>query len=237
MTPRRRLGALLLAPVLLAAGARASAAAPFRLLAPAPGDELAAGSLAPVEWQGAPAEAEEWEAFLSLDGGRTYPLRVTPHLDVSIRRFTFRVPPIPTRQARLMLRFGDERRETELETASRFAIVPGTSWWSPDMATALSRGERPRPRDPGVVVWVEGSRDGGGLRQVAAGEQACSVRSVEPARLPWIPLVAPPRDGAGGLAAALPPAFRTAVPVDLQPEPPSPPVRTSVRVLTGRRNE
>jgi hypothetical protein len=49
---------------------------------------LTAGSLAAVEW----------EAFLSLDGGRTYPVRITPHLDLSIRRrFHFQVPAFPTR--------------------------------------------------------------------------------------------------------------------------------------------
>jgi hypothetical protein len=52
-----------------------------RLVSPAGGSELVAGSEAVLEG----------EAFLSVDGGRT-PLRVTPHLDISIRRFTFRVP-------------------------------------------------------------------------------------------------------------------------------------------------
>jgi hypothetical protein len=137
-----------------------------------------------------------------------------------------------------MLRFGDERRETELETVPRFAIVPATSWWSPDMAISLSRGERPRPRDPGVVVWVEGSRDGGGLRHVAAHEESNSLHSVAPGRLPWIPLVAPPRHRDGGADSALDRAFLAPAPARLEtPSAALPPVRPSIRLLTGRRNE
>jgi hypothetical protein len=193
MNVRFRPGLVLVPLVLWLVDARPSQAAPPRLLAPKAGAELIAGSLASVEWEGAPARAEEWEAFLSLDGGRTYPLRITPHLDLSLRRFTFRVPQVLTREARVMLRFGDERRETEYETPQRFAIVPGRGTWSPPAALALARGERPRPRDAGVVVWVEGSRDGGGLREVAATAAPLSLRSVEPSRLPWMPLLGPVR--------------------------------------------
>src|SRR5688572_13664597 len=117
MNLRRRIGRFLLLLPLITAGiagaAHAAIAGSPRLVAPVPGRELAAGSLAVVEWEGQPPieAAEEWEAFLSLDGGRTHPLRITPHLDLSIRRFTFRVPAFPTREARFLLRFGDERHE------------------------------------------------------------------------------------------------------------------------------
>ena len=40
--------------------------------------------------------AEEWEAFLSFDGGATYPVRITPHLDLELRRVRWQVPAIPT---------------------------------------------------------------------------------------------------------------------------------------------
>jgi hypothetical protein len=148
---------------------------PVRLVAPQAGATLAGGSMAELEW--APGtgfssvpRVEEWEAFLSLDGGATYPLRITPHLDQDLRRVRFRVPPIPTADARILLRFGDERRETAVELPGRFAIAG-----SPILESAFtfprraaSAGEPALPGQAGVVAWVEGSRRGGGLRQVVA---------------------------------------------------------------------
>src|SRR5262245_26910998 len=100
------------------------ATAPVRLVAPQAGATLAAGSSSELEW--APLSplqgVEEWEAFLSLDGGETYPLRITPHLDRDLRRVRWQVPGIPTSQARLLLRFGDEHREAYLELPQRFSI-------------------------------------------------------------------------------------------------------------------
>ncbi|HEV8580295.1 MAG TPA: hypothetical protein VGX68_14605 [Thermoanaerobaculia bacterium] len=236
MNPLRRAGRLL---VVLALLPTAAASAGPRLLAPQAGAELRAGSLAAVAWEDPPAGAEEWEAFLSLDGGRTYPLRITPHLDLGLRRFTFQVPPLPTHEARLLLRFGDERREVEFEAAQRFAITPGVASWPAGMGIALSRGERPRPLDSGVVVWTEGGRDGGGLREVAAEQEETSFRTVETARLPWIPLVWPPRHRAGLTAPSVP--SRTAwTPLSawLETELRSSPLaRPSARLLTGRLNE
>lgn len=179
------------------AGASPLAAAPrAHLLAPADGAELVAGSVAVVEWEEAPPGAEEWEAFLSLDGGETYPLRVTPHLNLSIRRFAFQVPPLPTRSARVLLRFGDERREVEVETPQRFSILAGPSSWSPTQRIALSRGEKARPGEEGVVFWVHGARDGSGLRQVAAVPISLSLHSVEEPSLLLLPLFWPARERA-----------------------------------------
>jgi hypothetical protein len=140
---------------------------------------LAAGSTAEIEW--APAagfaelpKSEEWEAFLSVDGGATYPVRITPHLDSDLRRFRFQVPPIPTANARLLLRFGDERRETAVELPERFAItaapVVGPEEILPRSRMAFAVGEPALPGHAGVVSWVEGSRRGGGLRQVVVAE-------------------------------------------------------------------
>ena len=236
MNPLRCAGRLVV-PLALLTAATASAAP--RLLAPRAGAELRAGSLAAVAWENPPAGVEEWEAFLSLDGGRTYPLRITPHLDLGVRRFTFRVPPLPTRQARLLLRFGDERRELEVEAEPRFSIVPGGAFWPADMGIALSRGERPRPLDAGVVIWTEGDRDGGGLRHVAAKQGGASFRSVERSRLPWIPLVGPPRSADGRIAPAMVSrASEKQLAERLEASSlPSPPVRLSARLLTGRLNE
>lgn len=202
MTPLGRILGLLLLPLLAGGGSPAFAKAPAskapayaRLVAPAAGAELEAGSLATVQWEGLalPERAEEWEAFLSVDGGESYPLRITPHLDLSIRRFDFRVPRFPTREARLLLRFGDERHEeVGYEAPWRFAIVEGPgAALAPAPKPALARGERARAHDQGVVLWTEGSRDGGGLRQVAATRVLHTVGAVDTPALPWIPLVGP----------------------------------------------
>ena len=242
--PWRPLGLLALLLALLATQARpASASAPV-LTAPRAGAELAAGSLAAVEWEDPPPGAVEWEAFLSLDGGRTYPVRITPHLDLAIRRFHFQVPAFPTRDARILLRFGDERRELEVEAPQRFAIAPGgiapgTTAWPADLKITLSRGEKPRPNEPGVVVWIEGTRDGRGLREVVAEVETCTLGSVEPVRLPWLPLLWPSPNRTG-LAAPAVASEALATPLPGRLETGSdilPPVRPSVRVLTGRLNE
>src|SRR5436305_1483801 len=153
---------------------------PVRLVAPQAGATLAAGSTAELEWApgsglaGLP-HVEEWEAFLSLDGGATYPLRITPHLDQDPRRVSWQVPAIPTADARLLLRFGDEKRETLVELPERFSIVAARGATAPAFLLEIqapARGERARldkdQRDDGVVAWVEGSRRGGALRQVVA---------------------------------------------------------------------
>lgn len=148
---------------------------PIRLVAPQAGITLGAGSTAELEWAPGAGFAgvrnvEEWEAFLSLDGGATYPLRITPHLDQDLRRVRFQVPPIPTPDARILLRFGDERHETAVELPGRFAIAGSPSLESAFTVSrrAASAGEPALPGRAGVVAWIEGSRRGGGLRQVVA---------------------------------------------------------------------
>lgn len=241
MFPHRRTG-WLLALMLLASGGRALAAeAPLaRLLSPVAGQELTAGAEAVVEWEGLalPPNAHEWEAFLSVDGGKTWPLRITPHLDLSIRRFTFRVPDLPTEDARLMLRFGDEKREVGMEAPQRFVIRPGSRAGALPPRRAFSRGERPREGDRGVAFWVEGSRQGGRLREVAALDPPDSFSAVRPVRLPWLPLLGP----ASGRHDLPPPA---AVEIDADDGPraeasdPSPtlPAPADVRLLIHRFNE
>jgi hypothetical protein len=167
-------GLLALAPMGLAEATDAA----VELLAPQAGSTLAAGSMAELAW--APGagfsrlpDVEEWEAFLSLDGGASFPVRITPHLDQDLRRVRFQVPPFATSDARLLLRFGDERRETAFELPVRFAVaaapgLPATAFLFSHQA--LAPGEPARHGSAGVVAWVEGSRRGGGLRQVVAAQ-------------------------------------------------------------------
>jgi hypothetical protein len=154
---------------------------PVRLVSPQSGATLLAGSEAELEWAPlAPAVQwggiEEWEAFLSLDGGRTYPIRITPHLDQDLRRVRWWVPGLPTSDARLLLRLGDEHRETAFEMPQRFSIsavaaVPGMEPAFPLATIAPAAGEPALPGHPGVVAWVEGTRRGGSVRQRVAPER------------------------------------------------------------------
>jgi hypothetical protein len=162
-----RLSRPLLAVALLALAAIARADSP-RLLAPAVGATLRGGSSAELRWSAAPllATTEEWEAFLSIDGGKYYAFRVTPHLDIELRRFTFIVPNVDTRDARILIRTGDEVHETHFEIPGSFSIVrdPNAEQVAPRLLQ-LGRGEAAREGDPAVVSWTEGARNGSGLSQ------------------------------------------------------------------------
>ena len=97
----------------------------LRVVAPANGATLRGGSFAELRWTSAqlPPAAEEWEAFLSIDGGKYYAFRVTPHLDIQLRSFTFVVPNVDTRNARILIRTGDEVHELHFESRDSFSIV------------------------------------------------------------------------------------------------------------------
>jgi hypothetical protein len=154
-----RLTRSLLAIALLACAPLARADA-LRLHAPAGGTTLRGGSFADVRWSAAqlPAGTEEWEAFLSVDGGKYYAFRVTPHLDINRRNFTFVVPNVETRNARILIRTGNELRETLFELPATFAIERDAN--AEQVLPRLlhvGRGEAAREGDPGVVEWAAGS--------------------------------------------------------------------------------
>jgi hypothetical protein len=238
----------------------ASAAAPassgmrserrVELLAPQAAIPLAAGSTAVLEWEPLSSLAalparEEWEAFLSLDGGRTYSVRITPHLDSDLRRTLWEVPGVPSADVRLLMRFGNERRETVIELPQRFTIVatpaPILGSLLPRATLAPRRGEAARPGDRGVVAWTEGSRRG--LRQrrmVAAGDAAFhdGLRQPEPGRVPVALTVRPAKTGppapVRGAAHDPAPGGGAAAPVRSRQHPP-PPIDTILQ--TSRLNE
>jgi hypothetical protein len=157
----------LLAVALFAFASFASADS-LRLLAPEVGTTLRGGSFAELRWSAAqlPASAEEWEAFLSIDGGTYYAFRVTPHLEIDLQRFTFIVPNVDTRNAKILIRVGDEKRETHFDLPGSFSITrdPEAELALP-LPTRFERGEAAREGDPGVVGWTDGARNGSGLTQ------------------------------------------------------------------------
>src|SRR5258708_1421835 len=93
----------------------------------AQGVVLHGGSLARIERPASIAfegGANEWEAFLSVDGGHYYAIRITPHLDADVRSFVWRVPNVVSRNPRILIRVGDERSERAIELPGAFTIVP-----------------------------------------------------------------------------------------------------------------
>ena len=106
--------------------------APAALEAPA---AVSVGQTLEIRWSGVPATAEEIELVLSLDGGRSFHLRVSDRLEGRVETWRWRVPDLPTRSARLMLRMGDRAGEHIVALSPTFEILSG--------------GSVPRP-DPGV---------------------------------------------------------------------------------------
>jgi hypothetical protein len=231
-----------------AAASPEPAPAPVQVVAPAAGTVLQAGSLAELEWTPLAtfedlAGVKEWEAFLSLDGGAHYTVRITPHLDVDLHRVLWRVPAVMTSDARLLLRLGDERQETPFEIPGSF-VIAGPAVAGLDLEPArvvLGRGEPARPGEPGVVAWAEGSRRGGPVRQVVAvdpstfrpGTSIAESRGEAAVVAPAGPEPDPPTP-AGGSRPSPPRGQRTADPA-LTAQAHSHPV--PILLQTQRRNE
>lgn len=158
---------------LASAGAASAGQRAFdvRLIEPAEQAEVMAGSTVPIAWDAAsiPAGVEEWEAFLSVDGGKSYPIRITPHLDASIHRFNWTVPSLPGADVSILLRFGDEREEAEFAFAGRVRItgtVPRATFRERASIRSATQDDHGRT----LTDWVEGSRVGADLRHVVVDD-------------------------------------------------------------------
>jgi hypothetical protein len=152
----------LFAIALLACASLAHADA-LRLLVPASGATLRGGA---AFVQDARKAAFFVVAARASGGGRYYAFRVTPHLDIDVQRFAFIVPNVDTRNARILIRAGNERRETLFEFPATFTIARDAK-----AGAALPRllddgkGEAARDGDPDVIAWTSGARNGSGLAQ------------------------------------------------------------------------
>ena len=100
------------------------------LISPKAGQVLYPGQVVRVEWK--PSIQYKWpsyceiELWLSLDGGRTYTLSITPSVDPNTTFFYWTVPNTPTGAAVLDVRFGCEPAWPETfhpQTASPFVIA------------------------------------------------------------------------------------------------------------------
>ena len=148
IVPSILVAALLLPAQAGAAGARVQA----RLIGP--GHAVRAGTFVELRWEALPADVEELEILLSLDGGRQFNLRVSPECDPGTGRYRWRVPNLASSNARLMLRYRLEGREREAEPTAPFVILARTDapaefdqfsehgWWS-----GLERAPAETPAD------------------------------------------------------------------------------------------
>ena len=125
---RRRILASAFCGSLFAAAGLAQSA---RFLEPSGGGQLQPGSIVRVSWTlGGAAERDfdEMELVLSLDGGQSFPLRVTRDVSTAAESLLWRVPRLPSAHARLALRTGSgERKETETIriVGGEFTILAG----------------------------------------------------------------------------------------------------------------
>lgn len=188
-----------------------------RLLSPAPGSVWVAGEPLLLSWDPGPAFAgaagiEEWEAFLSLDDGATWAVRLTPHLDVGLRRFEVPLPPWAAPRARLLLRFGDERRELEVEAPGPIRIGPARDAAALPARRAWSAGEPARSGAEGTLLWLEGGRSGAALARFEADAPMPGLASTRPGRPPAL---MPPAAESGRSLSLSPPHG------EREPAPPS----------------
>jgi len=102
----------------------------FTLISPKAGQVLYTGQKVRVEWETSTLNSVnctqcEMELWLSLDGGRTYIMQITPSMDPNTKFFYWIVPNMPTNSAVLDIRYGAEPVYPDgyhPQTASPFVI-------------------------------------------------------------------------------------------------------------------
>ncbi len=170
---------------------------------PGPSKPVRAGGFEAVFLGPAVPGVEERELILSLDGGRTYPLRLTGEVGPEARRLSWRVPALPTTHAVLALREGGEDVEETIVTRSdEFTILVSRS--DPAEEVRLHAGE----------WWTREADRGTSLPAASLGDS-------QPAR--WELLAAGPDVlQTGTPARPAPPSFVRGFPGLLSPTTPVP---------------
>ena len=183
--PVLRKASRLAAALFFSALAGVSTAAPT-LSSPDPSHAFREGDAVSITVANPPAGASEWEAFVSLDGGRTFPLRVTPHLPIAEASFRWTVPAVPSSEVRVKARFGVRGVEQEFVFAGTFSIAPGGSDGTISSTRGLP-GLSPAPGEEGTVAWIEGGVNGARLvvpLSPSGMEPASRWRAAAPAASP-----------------------------------------------------
>lgn len=155
----------MVAMVMAAAGVHAE---PLRLIAPANQTVLRGGHFVTLQWEADALgkDVEEWEAFASINGGRYYSVRLTPHLDIAIQHFEVLIPNVDSNDVRFLIRTGNERSETIIELPQRLRIEADLSarFALIGQIVAASPPEAARPDEPPVTLWATGDRNGRGVQ-------------------------------------------------------------------------
>lgn len=81
-------------------------------------EAVAAGDTVVVRWSGIPSSAREIELLLSVDGGRTFSLRLTNELEPGSGSFLWQVPALETDRARVAIRMGLTPRDHERDESA-----------------------------------------------------------------------------------------------------------------------
>lgn len=128
------------------------------LAVPLVAPRLVAGSTTTIRWSRLPPEVEEFELLLSLDGGASYAVRLTPELVPATRRLAWQVPNLPVRDARLRLRVGVGGREIESPPSASFEIVAAPSAAAATLRYSAGEWWTSRPAGPSSPEPVSGER-------------------------------------------------------------------------------
>lgn len=120
------------------------------VLTPERGTRLTPGQAVSLRWTSLPPDVDEFEILLSLDGGRHFPVRLTPQLDPSLGVLDWTVPNLPTQWARLRLRWGHGGEEHDGPEGPVFSIAtidghPMQTTWFRDGEWWLTHPGVPEP--------------------------------------------------------------------------------------------
>ena len=106
-----------------------------RLISPRAGQVLHPGQVVKVAWRSTfpdvVLESCEAEVFLSLDGGQTFTVWISPWIDPKAQFFYWTVPNLPTNEAVLDIRFGCEPLYGESyapQPDNMFVIAKAADW-------------------------------------------------------------------------------------------------------------
>jgi len=104
-----------------------------------------AGGLVELRWTPAD-EIRELEILISLDGGRTYPVCISPQLDPRTCSFLWRVPRLGPSTVHMRIRFNRDGREIEGAPTGPLLVGPGAGREAEPLGLPPSS---PGEREPG----------------------------------------------------------------------------------------
>jgi hypothetical protein len=144
---------------------------------------LGAGQTVEIRWSGIPKSVGEMELLLSLDGGRTFPVRLTEEIAPDLEFFSWVVPNLSTETACLALRMGLDGREITGPPSTLFQISPdrflstvGLLWRNGEIWA--NQHSPDTPRQPAFPTGLDS--DPGEVRSLGMDFEAADVSRVFP---------------------------------------------------------